>query len=136
MCFILINYGSLQGQNNLLFKNPLIFYNTDILNYLQILYKNQQYNNMAKFIYGPKIEKLKGPRLVEALANSKFGYKIKRVGIAINVIDSWSLTYQRSILGTEEVFHINCKLVNDTCKMYLDDKVWQTVFSRKLNLDN
>jgi len=92
---------------------------------------------MAKFLYGPKIEKLKGPKFVEALKNSKFGYKIKRVGIKINGIDSsWSLTYQRSILGAEEVFHINCKLVNDTCKMYLDDNVWQTVFSRKLNLDN
>ena len=36
------------NQSNCLFKNPLCFYNTDILTYLQVLHKNQQYDKMIK----------------------------------------------------------------------------------------
>ena len=45
-----------QKNENCLYKNPLCFYNTDILNYLQILHKNQQYDKMINFMYGPAID--------------------------------------------------------------------------------
>ncbi len=33
-----------------LFKNPLCFYNSDILTYLQVLHKNQQYEQMLPYL--------------------------------------------------------------------------------------
>lgn len=36
-----------------LFKNPLCFYSLDILQYVQILFKQMQYENMVPFIYTP-----------------------------------------------------------------------------------
>ena len=68
-------------ESNCLYKNPLCFYNTDILNYLQILHKNQQYSKMANFLYGPTIAGKDKNTIEERLSNASFGYLLKRVGI-------------------------------------------------------
>jgi hypothetical protein len=41
------------------------------------------------------------------------------------------LTYQRTILGTQENFQIEAALVNDTCRVYLEEKKWQILFERE-----
>jgi hypothetical protein len=115
---------------NCLYKNPLCFYNTDILNYLQVLHKNQQYSKMTNFLYGPNIDGKDKKSLEESLSNANFGYSLKRVGIKEKNNTSWSLTYQRTILGTNETFKIDCALINDTCRIYIDDKAWQTIFKK------
>lgn len=115
---------------NCLYKNPLCFYNTDILNYLQVLHKNQQYSKMTNFLYGPTIDGKDITALEESLSNTSFGYSLKRVGIKEKNKTSWSLTYQRTILGTNETFKIDCALINDTCRIYIDDKAWQTIFKK------
>ena len=116
--------------SNCLYKNPLCFYNTDILNYLQVLHKNQQYSKMTNFLYGPNIDGKDKNTIEESLANASFGYSLKRVGIKEKNKLSWSLTYQRTILGTNETFKIDCALINDTCRIYIDDKAWQTIFKK------
>ena len=68
-------------ESNCLYKNHLCFYNTDILNYLQILHKNQQYSKMANFLYGPTIAGKDKNTIEERLSNASFGYLLKRVGI-------------------------------------------------------
>ncbi len=115
---------------NCLYKNPLCFYNTDILNYLQVLHKNQQYSKMTNFLYGPTIDGKDITALEESLSNASFGYSLKRVGIKEKNKTSWSLTYQRTILGTNETFKIDCALINDTCRIYIDEKAWQTIFKK------
>ena len=115
---------------NCLYKNPLCFYNTDILNYLQVLHKNQQYSKMTNFLYGPTIDGKDITALEESLSNASFGYSLKRVGVKEKNKTSWSLTYQRTILGTNETFKIDCALINDTCRIYIDDKAWQTIFKK------
>ena len=115
-------------ESNCLYKNPLCFYNTDILNYLQVLHKNQQYSKMTNFLYGSNIEGKNS--IEESLSNASFGYSLKRVGIKEKNKTSWSLTYQRTILGTNETFKIDCALINDTCRIYIDDKAWQTIFKK------
>ena len=115
-------------ESNCLYKNPLCFYNTDILNYLQVLHKNQQYSKMTNFLYGPN--KVGKNNIEESLSNASFGYSLKRVGIKEKNKTSWSLTYQRTILGTNETFKIDCALINDTCRIYIDDKAWQTIFKK------
>ena len=115
-------------ESNCLYKNPLCFYNTDILNYLQVLHKNQQYSKMTNFLYGPNIDGKNN--IEESLSNASFGYSLKRVGIKEKNKTSWSLTYQRTILGTNETFKIDCALINDTCRIYIDDKAWQTIFKK------
>jgi hypothetical protein len=115
-------------ESNCLYKNPLCFYNTDILNYLQVLHKNQQYSKMTNFLYGPDIDWKNN--IEESLSNASFGYSLKRVGIKEKNKTSWSLTYQRTILGTNETFKIDCALINDTCRIYIDDKAWQTIFKK------
>ena len=125
-----ISKTSYSQDSNCLYKNPLCFYNTDILNYLQVLHKNQQYSKMTNFLYGPNIDGKDKKSLEESLSNANFGYSLKRVGIKEKNKTSWSLTYQRTILGTNETFKIDCALINDTCRIYIDDKAWQTIFKK------
>jgi len=117
--------------NFCLFKNPLCFYNLDVLRYLQVLHQKQEYAQMAKFFYGPKKQELGAVKLATALADVDVGYALKRVGIKEADAKNWSLTYQRTILGTQENFKIEAALVNDTCRVYLDEKKWQILFERE-----
>ena len=126
--FSLFGKGYAQNTGNCLFKNPLCFYNTNILNYLQVLHKNQQYDKACNFIYGPAIDGKSKNSIEEKLSDASFGYSLKKVGIKQKTNTSWSLTYQRKILGTNETFKIECALVNDTCKIYMDEKAWNTIF--------
>jgi hypothetical protein len=126
LCLNKVNYS--QEKNNCLYKNPLCFYNTDILSYLQAVHKNQQYEKMLPFFYGSSVN-IKS-KLLERLTNANFGYSLKRVGVKVKNKTSWSLTYQRSILGTNETFKIECALINDTCRVYLDEKAWETIFKK------
>lgn len=111
-----------------LYKNPLCFYNTDVLSYLKILHQNQQYEKMAPFFYGPYINSLKRAAFIEQLSNQDFGYTMKRAGVKEETKEQWSLTYQRTIMGTNNNFKIKCALVNDTCRVYLDEKSWKVIF--------
>lgn len=115
------------SQENCLFKSPLCFYNMDILMYLQVLHKNQQYNQMIPFFYGPYSNGSKTD-LIEKLVVVDFGYALKRVGAKETEKNKWSLTYQRTIMGTNENFKIDCALVNDTCRVYIDQKQWNKLF--------
>jgi hypothetical protein len=122
--FIKVGYS--QTKSNCLYKNPLCFFNTDVLNYLQVLHKNQQYNKMTMFFYGYSGHT--SQNLGDRLSNANFGYSLKRVGVKEINKTSWSLTYQRTILGTNETFKIECTLINDTCRVFLDKKAWQIIF--------
>ncbi len=85
---------------------------------------------MTNFLYGPNIDgKDKNP-LEERLSNASFGYSLKRVGLKEKSKTNWSLTYQRTILGTTETFKIDCALIKDTCRIYIDEKAWNTLFKR------
>jgi hypothetical protein len=111
-----------------LYKNPLCFYNSDVLSYLKILHQNQQYEKMVPFFYGPYVAEMKRTNFVETLSEQDFGYTMKRVGVKEISSGNWSLTYQRTILGTNTNFKIKCALVNDTCRVYLDEKSWKVIF--------
>lgn len=114
-----------------LFKNPLCFYNLDVLRYMQVLHQKQEYTQMAKFFYGPVKQQLGEQQLAASLADVDFGYSLKRVGIKEIDTKNWSLTYQRTILGTQENFKLEAALINDTCKVYLDEKTWGRLFAFK-----
>jgi hypothetical protein len=115
-------------QSDCLFKNPLCFYNTDILSYLQVLHKNQQYEKMTPFFYGSFIDSIGKEKLVNRLDEAEFGFSMKRVGVKETAKNKWSITYQRTIMGTNENFKIDCALVNDTCRVFIDQKVWSKIF--------
>ena len=115
-------------ESNCLYKNPLCFYNTDILNYLQVLHKNLQYEEMVPFFYGSSLNNKS--KFEKRLSNASFGYSLKRVGIKEKNKTNWSLSYQRTILGTNETFKIDCALINDTCRIYIDEKAWNILFNR------
>lgn len=121
-------FCSAQEGKSCLFKNPLCFYNTDLLCYLQILHKNQDYEKMTEFIYGPLSKTLAKKKLAEKLETASFGYKLKRVGIKKKNNNAWSLTYERIIFGTAENFKIDCSLEENICKLFLDEKSWNIIF--------
>ena len=125
---IVLSMNGYFAQTNCLFKNPLCFYNTDILSYLQVLHKNQQYEKMTPFFYGSYIDSLGKQVIVKKLNNLDFGYSMKRVGVKEVAKNKWSLTYQRTIMATNENFKIECALINDTCRVYLDQKEWGKIF--------
>jgi hypothetical protein len=125
-----ILFSSLQAQHeSFLFRTPLSFYNTDILSYLQVLHKNQQYEKMVPFFTGDLRATRSQSALLEMLTNAPFGYSIKRAGIReIKPGEVWSLTYQRTILGTQESFKVDCMLVNDTCRVVLSEPSFKYIF--------
>jgi len=83
------------------------------------------------FIYGPAIDGKSKNSITDKLSNATFGYSLKRVGVKEKNKTNWSLTYQRTILGTNETFKIDCALINKKCKVYIDDRVWNTIFLPK-----
>ena len=103
----------------------------DVLRYLQVLHQKQEYGQMAKFFYGPMKQALGEKKLAAELSDQDFGYALKRVGIKEVDAKNWSLTYQRILLGTQENFKIEAALVNDTCRVYLDQKKWAQLFNRR-----
>lgn len=125
---IALSSGISLAQSDCLFKNPLCFYNTDILSYLQVLHKNQQYVKMTPFFYGSFIDSIGKEKLVSRLNEAEFGYSLKRVGVKETALNKWSLTYQRTIMGTNENFKIDCAIINDTCRVFIDQKVWKKIF--------
>jgi hypothetical protein len=119
-------------QDSFLFRTPLSFYNTDILSYLQVLHKNQQYEKMVPFFTGELRSSRSQSAFVELLANAPFGYSMKRAGIReVKKGEAWSLTYQRTILGTQETFKVDCMLVNDTCRVVLSEPSFKLIFKDK-----
>ena len=127
---MVLSFSKSQGQQeSFLFRTPLSFYNTDILSYLQVLHKNQQYEKMVPFFTGALKASSSQSAFVELLANAPFGYSMKRAGIREgNNGDEWSLTYQRTILGTQETFKVDCVLVNDTCRVVLSEPAFKLIF--------
>ncbi len=83
---------------------------------------------MVPFFYGPLVTKMKRTEFISQLSEHDFGYSMKRVGVKEISSENWSLNYQRTILGTNTNFKIKCALVNDTCRVYLDDKAWKEIF--------
>jgi hypothetical protein len=98
---------------------------------MQLLHQKHEYEQMAKFFYGPMKQGLGERKLAAALADQDFGYALKRVGIKEVDAKNWSLTYQRILLGTQENFKIDAALVNDTCRVYLDQKKWDLLFNSR-----
>ena len=135
LCIMLILACSISRSaaqhDSYLYRTPLSFYNTDILSYLQVLHKNQQYEKMVPFFTGPLAAHKSAEDIAAMLADSPFGYSMKRSGIReIEPKHSWSLTYSRTILGTQETFKIDCVLERDTCRVVLDEKSKMAIFKQ------
>lgn len=129
---MVLSFSKSQGQQeSFLFRTPLSFYNTDILSYLQVLHKNQQYEKMVPFFTGPLVSDKSTSELVSFLADAPFGYGMKRSGIReIETKQRWSLTYSRTIVGTQETFKIDCVFDRDTCRVVLDEKSKSAIFKQ------
>jgi hypothetical protein len=82
---------------------------------------------MVPFFYGPYLNN-SHLDFVNKLSAVDFGYSLKRVGVKEIEKNKWSLTYQRTIMGTNENFKIDCALVNDTCRVFIDQKQWNKLF--------
>lgn len=116
-------------QDSCLFKNPMCFYTTDILTYLQAMHKNMQYEEMLPFLFGPSVDGQSDAIVMDLLDQAPFGYQMKRVGIRIiEPKKVWKLRFERVLLGTKETFDIECRLVDGVCKLYLDPESWNTIF--------
>lgn len=83
---------------------------------------------MSPFFYGPYLDSIGNQNLVNILSDTDFGYSMKRVGVKETAKNTWSLTYQRTIMGTNENFKVDCSLINDTCRVFIDQKVWNKIF--------
>jgi len=120
--------SSLLAQNTSvkLFGSPLLFYNEDILSYQQILHKYQRYDEMMPFFYGPLCNNKVA--LEKRISDEDFGYDLAMVGSKQINSAEWSITYQKIIYGTKRNFKVNCKLINDTCRIYLDEITYKKIF--------
>lgn len=131
---IMFPMRSIAQEPSCLFKNPLCFYATDILSYLQILYKNSRYEEMLPFLYEPKeLRKIGKIKALKSIESMNFGYEFRRVGIKEEQRGmAWKITYQRIIVGTAETFTINCKNIHDTTRLLMNTTQRRTVFNRKM----
>ncbi len=79
---MVLSFSKSQGQQeSFLVRTTLSLYNTDILSYLQMLHKNQQYEKMVPFFTGPLITGKSSTAISAMLADAPFGYSMKRFGI-------------------------------------------------------
>lgn len=128
--FLLMNHQYVKTAESCLFKNPLCFYSTDILQYVQILFKQMRYEDMVPFIYTPaEIKNKKPSQLVKEIEKMNFGYSFKRTGIRENPKGTWKISYQRTVLGTQELFTVQCSIIKDTCRLILNPKERQNIFN-------
>ncbi len=92
----------------------------------------QQYQRlMIRFyglFFGPFPEQYSVSKFRSMLSEVDFGYKMERVGIRQYSPSKWSITFQRTLLGTDENFKIDCELIRDTCRVYLDRRTWGILF--------
>jgi len=115
--------------NSCLFRNPLCFYDLDILGYVHVLLRRQNYEQAAAFFYGPMRDTHGIEGIAERLAACATVSGTRRVGLKELERDQrWSLTYERTLLGTTSTFKVSCALVNDTCRMYVDEATWARLF--------
>jgi hypothetical protein len=124
----LASASSLFAQNTSvkIFGSPMMFYNQDILSYQQIMHKYQRYDEMMPFFYGPLCNDKAS--LEKRISDEDFGYDLSMVGAKQINSSEWSITYQKIIYGTKKNFKINCKLINDTCRIYLDETIYKKIF--------
>lgn len=131
---MIMPFHTLGTDNSCLFKNPLCFYATDILSYLQILHKNSRYEDMLPFLYEPnELKKMGKTRALKSIESMNFGYEFRRVGIKEELKGiAWKLTYQRIILGTAVTFTVNCKNISDTTRLLMNPTQRRNIFYRKM----
>lgn len=131
---MIMPFKVISSDNSCLFKNPLCFYATDILSYLQVLHKNSRYEEMLPFLFEPKeLTKLGKSKALKSIESMNFGYEFRRVGIKEEQKGvSWRITYQRTIFGTAETFTVNCKNIADTTRLLMNSTQRRTVFYRKM----
>jgi len=131
---MIMPFHTLGMDNSCLFKNPLCFYATDILSYLQILHKNSRYEEMLPFLYEPyELKKMGKTKALKSIESMNFGYEFRRVGIKEEQKGvSWRITYQRTIFGTAETFTVNCKNISDTTRLLMNTTQRRNVFYRKM----
>ena len=140
ICFLLLSFcignsgiSVTQYDHSCLFKNPLCFYSTDILSYLQILYKNSRFDDMLPFLYSPmELKKIGTSKALKQIERMNFGYEMKKVGIKEEIKGQrWKLTYQRIMLGTTETFTIVCSNSQDTTRLLMNSTQRTLVFYPK-----
>jgi len=122
-----------QVRPSCLFKNPLCFYATDILSYIQILHKNSRYEEMLPFLYEPQqLTKIGKNKAIADIEKMNIGYEMKRVGIReLSRGKKWIVTYQRIIMGTAETFTIHCGNIQDTTRLLMNSTQRKLVFYPK-----
>jgi hypothetical protein len=117
------------AKTDCLFRNPLCFYDMDVLGYVQTLHRHQRYNEAAAFFYGPEVDRLGRAGVARMLEERETVSGTRRAGVrVIEEGTKWSLTYDRTLVGTTRTFRVNCALVGDTCRMYLDAAAWSNLF--------
>lgn len=122
----LITKLNAQNTSVKIFGSPLLFYNQDILSYQQIMHKYQRYDEMMPFFYGPLCDNKVA--LEKRISDEDFGFELKMVGSKKISDKEWSITYQKTILGTKKNFKVSCKQINDTCRIYLDETIYKKIF--------
>jgi hypothetical protein len=108
--------------------NPLCFYGTDILTYLQVLHQNQQYEKMIPFLTGPAVDEMERTDLLTWLSDLNWGYSFKRVGIRQLAEGKWSINYKRSRIPYDDTFKVICILEKGKCRLWLDEKTVTSLF--------
>ena len=116
-----------------LFRNPLCFYSTDILSYLQILHKNSRYEEMLPFLYEPsELQRIGKNKALTYIVNMNFGYEFRRVGIKEEKKNQlWTITYQRVLFGSSETFRVRCRNVDDSTRLLMNSTQRKLVFYPK-----
>ena len=127
--FLLPSSAASQATTSCLFRNPLCFYDMDVLSYVHVLLRHQNHEQAAAFFYGPARDAWGAAGIADRLAACETVSGTRRVGLKELERDKrWSLTYERTVLGTTSTFKLTCALVNDTCRIYVDEAAWARLF--------
>jgi hypothetical protein len=130
LLFTLLFAGSAAGQQpaSCHLKNPLCFYGTDILAYLQAMHQAMQYEKILPYLTGPAVDEMERQDVIRWLSGLDWAYTFRRAGIREIEKGKWVINYKRSRQPYDDSFKVTCVMKNGFCRLWLDAKTIAALF--------
>ena len=130
LCLILIVNQTTISQNFEKWDNPVLIQGSSFGSFFQQLYKQGMYNEMLRFTSKKSIGKYGEDSILKYYSSMDFGYKMKLKSRTINSkTNVTTLNYESDIIGGKHITRINVVVENDTCRILLDNTLFNLVIT-------
>lgn len=104
-------------------NNPVLIEGSSFGNFFQSLYKIGDYDEMIRFTSEKSIKKYSVDSIKRYYQSVDFGYEMKLKSRVVHQ-NFTVLNYESNILGTTKITRLNVVVENDTCRLLLDNTLF------------